>query len=91
MGVLLSNAILLARSVSSAKQYRDLMVVEGTPAIYGIFDQTTGGGIWLETFDRDECIRRLEAWPIHHTRPGVRLPYSATTELGQKWLSRQKM
>jgi hypothetical protein len=85
MGVL-HNGILLARSVSTTKQYRDLTVVEGTPAIYGIYDATTGGGIWFETFDRATCIERLEAWPIHHNRPGVRLPYSATTELGQKWL-----
>jgi hypothetical protein len=90
MGIL-HNGILLARSVSTTKQYRDLMVVEGTPAIYGIYDATTGGGIWLETFDRQECIRRLQQWPIHHNRPGVRVPYSATTELGQRWLSQQKM
>jgi hypothetical protein len=91
MPVLGNGAILLARSVSTAREYRDLMAIESDPPQFGIFDQTTGGGIWLETFDREECIRRLEAWPIHHNRPGVRLPYSATTELGQQWLSRQKL
>jgi hypothetical protein len=91
MPVLGNGAILLARSVSSAKVYRDLMAIESDPPVFGVFDQTVGGGEWIEQFDRQECIRRLESWPVHHNRPGQRLPYSATTELGQRWLIAQKM
>jgi hypothetical protein len=64
MPVLGNGAILLARSVSSARVYRDLMAIESTPPVFGIFDQTRDGGIWIETFDRTECVKRLREWPI---------------------------
>jgi hypothetical protein len=86
MGVL-HHSILLARSVSSAKVYRDLVAVESDPPTFGVYDATTRGGEWIEVFDQAECIRRLREWPIHHSRPGIRLPYSAVTDVGQKWLA----
>lgn len=90
MGVL-HNAILLARSVSATRVYRDLVAIESDPPVFGIHDQTVDGGVWIEQFDRQECVNRLREWPIHHNRPGVRLPYSAVTELGERWLTSQTM
>ena len=86
MGVL-TYGILLARSVSAQRHTQDLMAVEGDPPTFGLYNPNLGE--WLETFSRQECVERLEAWETHHRRPGQRVPYSAVTELGRKWLERQ--
>jgi hypothetical protein len=82
------HMIVLARRVTTTREYFDLAIVPGSQPIYGVFSQLEAGdGLWREQFSEAEALARLLAWDNpapRYDRP--RLPYSAISPEGQRWV-----
>jgi hypothetical protein len=84
--MVLSNAVILARTVNAQRVHIDLTWCPGDPPQYGRFNPIRG--TWIEVYSEEVCRQQLRDWPTIIRRPGgQRLPMSEVTAAGRKWLA----